>query len=152
MLADTRAPGPPSGTSTGWRAQSEQAVPDATSEKIVKQGGQSRWERTAGRSPMAVTFWQQDGCCYEGITPNGAARKVLFIESKREVPIGAEVALRLAAPQTSSAEGNVWQGTVVWCCPSEDHFANRKGFGVCFTTTGLQVPLPAGTSQSKEAV
>jgi hypothetical protein len=85
----------------------------------------------SGLSSIPVSFWQRDGGCHEGTVPALTAGKVLFIESKRCVPVGTDVTLRLMLPAGDAVERRLLQGTVIWHCPSGDHFAHRKGFGVC---------------------
>lgn len=85
----------------------------------------------SGFGSIPVSFWQRDGGCHEGTVPALTAGKVLFIESKRCVPVGTDVTLRLMLPAGGAVEGRLLQGTVIWHCPSGDHFAHRKGFGVC---------------------
>jgi len=61
---------------------------------------------TNGTKPIAVTFWMPDGSCDEGKTRH-VGGEVMFIESKRMVPVGAAVTVRLAQPNDVSAD---WGG------------------------------------------
>lgn len=77
----------------------------------------------------AVTFWIPDGSCHEGVVFH-RGHGVVFVESKRMVPVGAEVTIRLRSPEDDSTDCGLVEGTVVWQCPSADDFKNREGFGV----------------------
>ncbi len=82
-------------------------------------------------SPVSVTFWMPDGSCDEGKARH-VDRNVMFIESKRTLPVGTEVRIRITRLAEEVADWGLGEGTVVWACPSVDQFNNREGFGVSF--------------------
>lgn len=97
-------------------------------------GSPGQQVRTAegSRHHIPLIFWMRDGGCQDGLTPH-LGGKMVFIESKRAVPIGTEVKIRLAAAQDEDGgvpKMEVADGIVIWHCPLDDHFKNRKGFGV----------------------
>jgi Tfp pilus assembly protein PilZ len=120
----------------------------AASKVIVMDNGRTsalhgQVDRAAnGTNPVSVTFWMPDGSCYEGMT-RYVGGKVMFIESKRVVPVGTEVTIRLTAPNDVSAEWDVAEGVVVWACPTGDQFQNGEGFGV--SLQGCWPQQPGGT-------
>lgn len=78
---------------------------------------------------IPVRFWAVEGSCHEGTIPK-VKREILFVESAQLFPVGTEISFRLATPMEGDASWSVATGTVVWVCPEEDHFMNRKGFGL----------------------
>lgn len=94
-----------------------------------------------------VTFWGADGSCYDGAVPkmNG---EVVFIESRDLVPVSSEITIRLRPQHEGEVEWGVATGIVLWRCPGEDHFMNRKGFGVCIQSRWSQ---PSGVSETNGA-
>lgn len=100
---------------------------------------------------MPVTFWGSDGSYHEGMSPH-VVGGVVFVESKRLVPAGTEITIRLAPPADVSVDWGVAKGTVVWNCPAADHFQNLKGFGVSIQGCWPQPFGAIGAEVSKEAV
>lgn len=90
--------------------------------------GERRHAVSEGRR-IPVTFWAADGSCHEGTIPK-LNREVLFVESAQPFPVSAEITLRFAVPIEGELDGGVATGTVIWVCHEEDHFMNRKGFGL----------------------
>lgn len=80
-----------------------------------------------GHAP--VTFWTPDGSRHEGTSPrvNG---EMLFVESKRMVPVGGHLTISLAPREGQSAGQDLSEGIVEWHCPLGDEFDNTGGFGV----------------------
>jgi len=102
-----------------------------------------------GTNHVLVTFWVQDGSCAEGKTHHVGGDDI-FIESKRVVPVGTGVTIRLSLPNDAAADRGIAEGSVVWNCPSVDQFRNREGFGVCLQGRWPQPPGPTEMSDSKE--
>ena len=98
-----------------------------------------------GTNPVGVKYWVPDGSCYEGKTRH-VGGQVVFIESKRVVPVGTEVTIRLTLPDDISADWGVAEGIVVWICPTDDEFRNRQGFGI--SLRGCR-PLESGTVEKE---
>jgi hypothetical protein len=101
-----------------------------------------------GTKPMAVTFWMPDGTCDEGKTRH-IGSEVMFIESKRMVPVGTEVTVRLTQPNEAAADWGVAEGTVVWACPAADDFKNLGGFGLSLHGRWPQPPGALGIDSEK---
>ncbi|WP_455388770.1 hypothetical protein [Petrachloros mirabilis] len=96
----------------------------------------------------AVTFWIPDGSCHEGVVFH-RGHGVVFVESKRMVPVGTDVTIRLRSPEDDSTDCGVVEGTVVWQCPTADDFKNREGFGVSVRGRWPRLPGPAETEGTK---
>jgi len=110
----------------------------------------SQMDRAAiGTKHVPVTFWVSDGSCAEGKTHH-VGGEFIFIESKRVVPVGTGVTIRLTPPNDASADWGVANGIVAWHCPAEDHFRNREGFGVCLQGRWPQPSGPTEKSNPKE--
>jgi hypothetical protein len=101
-----------------------------------------------GTNPVLVTFWMPDGSCDEGMTRH-VGGEVIFIESKRVVPVGTEVTIRLTPPNDVSADWGVAEGAVVWTCPTGDQFQNGEGFGVSLQGRWPQPPRASETEGTK---
>ncbi|MDZ4732529.1 MAG: hypothetical protein SGJ16_02950 [Nitrospirota bacterium] len=102
-----------------------------------------------GTNHVPVTFWVPDGSCAEGKTHH-VEGDVIFIESKRVVPVGTGVTIRLSLPNDAVAGWGIAEGSVVWNCPSVDQFRNREGFGVCLQGRWPQPPGPTEMSDPEE--
>ncbi|MBK5282046.1 MAG: hypothetical protein JJE16_08170 [Nitrospiraceae bacterium] len=102
-----------------------------------------------GTNHVPVTFWVPDGSCAEGKTHH-VGGEVIFIESKRVVPVGTEVTIRLISSNDALVNWGVAKGIVAWQCPAEDQFRNREGFGVCLQGRWPQPPGPTEMSDPKE--
>ncbi len=77
-----------------------------------------------------LLFWMPDGSCFEGTTAK-LAPELMFIESRVQAPVGATITIRPAQPAPSVGDSwDVAEATVVWRCPSADHYQHRMGFGV----------------------
>ena len=76
-----------------------------------------------------VTFWTPDGSRHAGMAPrvNG---EMIFIESKRMVPVDTDITVSLAPVEKQSDGQELAEGTVVWHCPRPDQFERQGGFGV----------------------
>ena len=96
-----------------------------------------------GTNPVLLTYWLADGSCHEGKTRH-VVGEVMFIESKRVVPVGTEVTIRLTPANDASADWGVAEGAVVWTCPTGDQFQNGEGFGVSLQG---RWPQPSRTSE-----
>lgn len=83
-----------------------------------------------GANPVVVIFRMRDGSCGEGITRH-VGSDAMFIESKRMVPVGTEVTIRLTQSNEGLGDWGTTEGVVIWTCPSVDQFNNGQGFGVC---------------------
>lgn len=99
-------------------------------------------------SRKAGTFWIPDGSCHEGVVFH-RGHGVVFVESKRMVPVGTDVTIRLRSPEDDSTDCGVVEGTVVWHCPVADDFKNREGFGVSVRGRWPRLPGPAETEGKK---
>lgn len=95
-----------------------------------------------GANPAVVIFRMPDGSCEEGITRH-LGGNVMFIESKRMVPVGTAVTISLTQQKESMADWGVAEGAVIWTCPMGDQFNNRAGFGVCLQGYWPQLPQAA---------
>lgn len=82
-----------------------------------------------GESHEPVTFWTADGTRHEGMTPC-VKGEMLFVESKRMVPVGGKLTVSLAPREGQSTGQELSEGIVVWHCPFGDEFENLGGFGV----------------------
>jgi len=82
-----------------------------------------------GANPVVVIFRMPDGSCGEGTTRH-VGSEVMFIESKRMVPVGTEVTIRLTQSSEGLGDWGTAEGVVIWACPAMDQFNNREGFGV----------------------
>ena len=129
----------------------------AVSAKVVAMAGVERsgssgegGQGANATPPILVTFWGPDGSCYEGMSPH-ITGEVIFIESKRLIPVDSEVTIRFTAPDDVLVNRGIVKGTVVWHCTSSDDFKSRKGFGVCLQDRWPQPPGPTGDDGSKEA-
>lgn len=122
------------------------AAGDVRTDGSSGEGGQA----AKGTNPIPVMFWGPDGSCYEGMSPR-AAGEVIFVESKRLIPVDTEVTIRFTPPDDVLVNRGVAKGTVVWHCTSSDHFKSRKGFGVCIQGRWPQPPGPNGSAGSKAA-
>jgi hypothetical protein len=142
------------GKLVGRTAKSGSGVPGINSSPVPP-GGEQRMNFPAQEargigepSRIAVTFWIPDGSCHEGVVLHRGDGMV-FVESKRMVPVGTEVTIRLRSPDDDWTDCGVVEGTVVWQCPSEDDFKNRKGFGVSARGRWPMLPGPAETEGTK---
>jgi Tfp pilus assembly protein PilZ len=79
------------------------------------------------RKRQAVTFLTSDGKSYEGVMTRSSG-EIIFIQSKKMVPVGQEITVDVTPVDGSGRESVV--GTVVWQCFDEDEFGNLAGFGV----------------------
>ncbi len=129
----------------GLRAPKVAAAGDVRTDGPYGGGGQA----ANGTNLIPVTFWGPDGSCYEGMSPR-VAGEVIFVESKRLIPVDTEVTIRFTLPDDVLVNRGVAKGTVVWHCTLGDHFKNRKGFGVCIQGRWPQSPGPTGNDGSKE--
>lgn len=122
------------------KRKSDQAKTTNTSESRREFPGDVRIEECLSKTGQAsvsvegaehapVTFWTSDGSQREGTTPrvNG---EMLFVESKRMVPVGGELTISLPSMERQSAEQELAEGVVMWHCPLGDEFENQGGFGV----------------------
>jgi len=108
-----------------------------------RSASQGRFDRTVnGATRVPVTFWMPDGSCDEGMTRH-VGGEVMFIESKRIVPIGTEVTISLTTQNDAAIGEGVAEGVVVWACPTGDQFQNGEGFGV--SLQGCWPQQPGGT-------
>lgn len=82
-----------------------------------------------GETHEPVTFWTADGSRHEGTMPpvNG---EMLFVESKRMVPVGGKLTVSLVPREGQSTGQELFEGTVMWHCPHGDEFENHGGVGV----------------------
>jgi len=122
------------------------AAGDVRTDGLSKEGGQA----AKGANSIPVMYWGPDGSCYEGMSPC-AADEVIFVESKRLIPVDTKVTIRFIPPEDVLVNRGVAKGTVVWHCTSSDHFRSRKGFGVCIQGRWPQPPGPTGNDGSKAA-
>jgi hypothetical protein len=83
----------------------------------------------SGVTPVVVIFRMPDGSCDKG-TARHVGSEAIFVESKRNIPIGTKVAICLAHPDGSMADWGTAEGMVIWTCPAVDQFNNGEGFGV----------------------
>jgi len=103
-----------------------------------------------GTNLIPVTFWGPDGSCYEGMSPH-VAGEVVFVASKRLIPVDTEVTLRFTPLNEVLVNRGVAKGTVAWHYSSSDHFKNLAGFGVCLQGRWPQPPKSTGNDGPKEA-
>lgn len=61
----------------------------------------------------------------------------LFIESIAPLPVGTDITLEFALPDSPS-EWMYAKGTIAWVCPKPDHYTFSPGMGVRFTDIGLE--------------
>lgn len=99
-----------------------------------------------GMSRISVVLWGPDGNAFEG-TISRDTQKVLFIETNQLVPVYAEVTLQRKDLGNPASDWDVATGTVIWQCPMEDHFMNRKGFGLSLQSHwSQQTDMPASST------
>lgn len=108
-------------------------------------GDEEGRHRVSEGNRIPVTFWAAEGSCHEGTIPK-VNREILFLETAQLFPVGTEISFRLQMPMEGDASWDVATGTVIWVCPEEDHFMNRKGFGL---STQSLWPQPNDASETR---
>ena len=141
-------------TIAGQTTKQDRGSHTTASKVIVMEDGKTPGQvhrAVRGTKHVPVTFWVPDGSCAAGKTHH-IGDEVIFIESKRVVPVDTEVAIRLNPANEVLVNWGVANGTVVSHCPAEDHFRNREGFGVCLQGRWPQPPGLTELNDPKETV
>lgn len=81
-------------------------------------------------SQQSISFCLSDGSWCEGTTER-LDDEFIFIGSRTLVPVGTTITIQSTQLATREAGAfEIAEATVVWHCPTADHFKNLKGFGV----------------------